>query len=407
MNSKQLGILIVVLVLVGGAGLVLFKKQSAAWNANSPNVGKKLLGDFPLNDVASISISQGSNSVNLLKRNDEWRVDERAGYPADFSKIGGFLIKAADLKIVQSEQVGASQLPRLQLAPAGQGTNSATVVEFKDAKDKPVKILLLGKKHMKKSARPSPMGEGDEAWPDGRYVKVSDSPDVAVISDSLEDIEPKPEQWLDKSFFKIEKAKSIEVDFPVATNSWRLERASETNDWHLADAKPGEKLDPEKISAVTSPFSSPSFNDVLPAGQFRTETNGETRIEISTFDHFDYFIKVGAKTNDDYLLTVAVSAQIPKERVSDKNEKPADKTKLDKDFETGRQKLEDKLKSEQKFGNWIYLVSSWSVEPLLKDRAQLLAEKKPETRAGATNAVEKVEEPSFGKTSPAGVTNQP
>ena len=63
------------------------------------------------------------------------------------------------------------------------------------------------------------------------------------------------------------------MQFPEATNSWKLTRASATNDWQLADAKPDEKLDSSKISGVTSPFSSASFNDVAPLKPGGAATN--------------------------------------------------------------------------------------------------------------------------------------
>src|SRR5213075_2206811 len=102
-----------------------------------------------------------------------------------------------------------------------------------------------------------------EGFPDGRYVKVgTDSENVSVISDALANIEPRPEQWLNKDFFKVEKAKSVAVNFPNATNSWKLTRESETGEWKLADAKPTEQLDSSKASGVANPLSSPSFADV-------------------------------------------------------------------------------------------------------------------------------------------------
>jgi hypothetical protein len=402
MNQKQLGILIVLLVLVGGAGLVVYKNRNAARQEGNAALGKKLLGDFPVNDVQHIAITEGTNAVNLVKKDDLWRVAERADYPANYSDISGFLLKARDLKIVQTEQVGQSQLARLQLEP-GQGTNSPVTVEFKGAADKTIKTLLLGKKHLKKSNLPSQFGEGDEGWPDGRYVKVSDSPDVAVISDALDNIEPKPAQWLDKEFFKVEKPKNIEVDFPVATNSWKLARETESGDWKLADAKPGEELDSSKISGVTGPFSSPTLNDIVISPNLaQLGLDKPTTIKIGTFDGFDYVVKVGQKTNDDFPLVVSVSADIAKDRTPGKDEKPEDKAKLDKEFKDRQQKLEDKLKQEQAFGKWTYLVASWTVDPLLKERSQLLVEKKTET-AGTTNAVEKAEAPA----SQSSQTNQP
>ncbi len=400
MNRKQLAILLVLVVVLGAAGLLLLQKQKASWTASSSAQGKKILADLPVNDVAHITIRQGTNELNLVRKDDSWRVRERSDYPANFSQISEFLLKARDLKAVQTLQAGPSQWPRLQLAATGQGTNSALVVEFKGQGDKIISSLLLGKKHLKKSNQPSPSGEPDEGWPDGRYVKVgADSTDVAVISDPLDNIEPNPAEWLNKEFFRVEKPRTIEADFPVATNSWKLTRDTEAGEWKLADAKPDEKLDSAKVSGVSSPFGSPSFTDVRPGAQVGGEgTNQPIAVTIETFDNFRYAVKVGSKTNEDYWLTVVVTAQIPKERMPGKDEKPEDKAKLDKEFKDQQQKLEDKLKQEQRYGNWTYLVSGWTIDSLLKERAQLLAEKKEEPKAegnSPTNALNKVEEPKL------------
>src|SRR5690242_11070348 len=130
MNRKQLTILLVLVVLIGGACLVLLRNQNKSWENANPDLGKKLLGDFPVNDVAHIIIKQGTNELNLAKK-DVWRVRERNNYLADYSEIGGFLVKLQELKIVQNEKIGSSQLSRLSLTP-GNGTNAAVVVDFKD-----------------------------------------------------------------------------------------------------------------------------------------------------------------------------------------------------------------------------------------------------------------------------------
>ena len=77
---------------------------------------------------------------------------------------------------------------------------------------------------------------------------------------------PKPETWVNKDFFKVERPKAVSVTFLDATNSWKIVRDTDTGDWNLADAKGDEKLDAARVSDVSSPFSSPSFNDVLPLG---------------------------------------------------------------------------------------------------------------------------------------------
>jgi hypothetical protein len=383
MKGKQLALLFVVIIVVGGAGLLLRKNQSDSWQGGTPGVGKKLLENFPVNDVAAITVKQGTNELHLLKKDETWRVHERNDYPANYSEISGFLLKLTDLRIAQTEKVGPSQLSKLSLA-AGQGTDSALGVEFKDQKDKPIKTLLLGKKHMRKSNRPSPMGEmgGDEGFPDGRWVKTgSDSDSVALISDALANIEPKPDQWLNKDFFKVEKVRSIDVVFPTATNSWKLTRETESGEWKLADAKPTEQLDAGKASGVANPLGSPSFSDVATGAKAAELLQDKpTRVTIETFDHFTYKLTVGQKTNDNIPLAMSVATDLPKERTPGKDEKPEDKTKLDKEFKDNQKKLEDKLAQEKKFENWTYLVSTWTVEPLLKERLQLMAEKKEEPK---------------------------
>lgn len=377
MNLKQLGILIVAVVIIGGAGLMLRNRQQSSWTGGGAEVGKKLLGDFPLNDVAHISVQHGTNELNLVKKDDFWRVRERGNYPANFSQISELLLKLRDLKIVQTEDIGPSQLARMELA-RGQGSNSAVVAEFNDSSDKAIRILLLGKMHMKKSPTPSQM-EGPDGFPDGRYVEVgTNSPQVALISDPLENLDANPDQWLNKDFFKIEKPKSIEIDFPVATNSWKLTRETEAGDWKLANTNAGEELDSAKLAGVTSPFSSPSFSSVLPGGKLNeTGTNKPTVVKIETFDGFNYTVNVGEKTNDDYFVTLAV-AKSAAARVAGKDEKPEDKARLDKEFADAQQKSADKLKQEQAFQQWTYLVPGWTLDPVLKQRSELLAEKKTE-----------------------------
>jgi hypothetical protein len=386
MNRKQLIILLVLVALLGGAGLLLRRQQNESWRAQSPVVGKKLMGDFPMNDVARIAIKQGTNELNLVKQDNLWRVHERNDYPAAYSEIRDFLLKASDLKIVQAEKVGPSQLARFDLV-TGSGSNAALTVDFKDQNDKSLRSLLLGKKHMKKSGRPSPMGAefgGDEGYPDGRWVKTGGSDDVVVISDALANIEPKAEQWLNKDFFRIEKIRAIAVAFPIATNSWKLTRESETGPWKLADLKPGEELDSGKASGVPNPLASPSFVDV--ANATKAEEFGldkPTIVTVDTFEDLTYTLKVGAKTNENFPMTLSLAAQLPKDRTPGKDEKPEDKDKLDKEFKEKQKRLEEKVASEKAHESWIYLVSNYSLDSVLKERSQLLAEKKEEKKVEA------------------------
>ncbi len=398
MNRKQLFILLVLVAVLGGAGLLLFKKQAASWQGGGSAAGQKLLGDLPVNDVASLVIKQGANELSLVKKDDLWRVRERSDYPANFSQVSEFLLKARDLKAVQTEQIGASQLGRVELLPPGPASNTATLVEFRDKSDKVIKGLLLGKKQMKEAPQRSPMdefGAGGGGFPVGRFVMVAGtSGSVSVISDPLANIEAKPDQWLNKDFFKVEKAKSVAVVYAEATNSWTLTRETETGEWKLADAKPDEKLDSSKASSATGGLGWPSFNDVLPkeTDPASVGLDKPTIATVQTFEGFTYTLKIGIKTNDAQHLTLTVAADLPGERAPGKDEKPEDKEKLDKEFKEKNTKLAEKLAAEKKLEGWVYRVSGWTFDSLLKKRAELMAEKKEEPKKDDAATEEKADE---------------
>lgn len=382
MSKKQFIVLLVLVVVIGIWGVTRWRGQSSSWSGGGDATGKKLLGEFDVNAVTQLAIKRGTNELLLAKKDDLWRVAQREDYPANFSEISAFLLKAKNLKVVQTEQIGASQLGRLELAPSG--TNAPTVVEFRDASGKALKTLTLGKKHMRGGGQGSPMDEmgGDGGFPDGRYVQVGDKSDsVAVISDALTDIEPDAGRWLSKDFFKVEKIKSIAVTFPEATNSWKLIRETESGEWKLADAKPEEKLDSAKTSSFSYALSSPSFTDVaIGVSPAQTGLDKPTTVVLETFDGFTYTVHAGAKTNENIYFTVTASADLQKERTPGKDEKPEDKERLDKEFKEQQKKVEEKLAAEKKLAKSIYLVSNWTVDSLLKERSTLLAEKKEDAK---------------------------
>ena len=84
MNRKQLLILLVLVAVVGGAGLLLHQQSQTAWHSADKTMGRKLLGDnFPVNDLALIAIKQATDELDLARKDDLWRVRERNDYRPD------------------------------------------------------------------------------------------------------------------------------------------------------------------------------------------------------------------------------------------------------------------------------------------------------------------------------------
>jgi len=385
MNRKQLTVLIVAGLVVGAAAIFISKNKDKMQATSNQRIGQQVVKSFPLNDVERVTVKHGGDQMNLTRKDGRWVVAERADYPANFGSVSEFLRKVWDLKVAQPVRITDKQLARLELT-----TQAGTVVEFKDKSGKVLNTLVLGKKHMRDNpqAANDPFGGGGGGWPDGRYLIVgNDVKSAALVSEPFANVEVKPADWIDKEFFKIEKHKSIAVSSPNVTNTWKIAREGETNEWKLAEAKAGEQLDSGKAGSVTSVLAYPSFTDVATnSAPEQTGMDKPVVAKIETLDGFSYDVKVGKKVaddRDDHYLQVAVNGTFNKERTPGKDEKPEDKAKLDKEFKDKTDKLEEKLKNEKSLAQYTYIVPRYAIEPLFKDRKDLLVEKKEEPKPEA------------------------
>src|SRR5438552_2751402 len=144
MNRKQLILIIIVGVVVGGLGLYSLKTKNSSWDTSSEKLGQKVIQNFPMNEVERIAIKTSQGQLDLARKNEVWTVQQRADYPANFDNIGELLRKVWDLKVAQTVEVGPSRLDRFDLLAPDKGSHGGTLVEFKDKNDKSVNSLLLG-----------------------------------------------------------------------------------------------------------------------------------------------------------------------------------------------------------------------------------------------------------------------
>jgi hypothetical protein len=375
MRGKQLAVVLLLLAALGGIALLLHNRNTASWSKTATTTEGKVLS-FSLNDVSRVTIKSNGAEVNLLKKDDVWKVKERFDYPADFDKVATLIRKLWELRPAQDVKIGPSQLARLQLNEPANEPNSGVLVDLKGNEERRLAALLLGKKHLRESDQSFAPGGG---IPAGRYVTPQDGSNrVFLISETLDEVQAKPEQWLNREFIKVEKPKLIAVAGPSPGMNWKLIRENDSAPWKFADPKRGEELDAAKVSGVAAPLANATFTDVLdpktPSAQSGFDKPSTARIE--TFDNFVYELRIGKLMGENYPVLISVTAALPKERTPAKDEKPEDKAKLDQQFQATQKPLAEKLDKEKKLEDWSYLISKSTIEQLIKDRTTLLVEKK-------------------------------
>jgi hypothetical protein len=379
MNRKQFLVLIVALLVLGGAGLTLFWQDIAHYRESGARIGAKLLPDFKVADVAQLRLQDAHSQVTLVNKGDRWVVQERGDYPANMEDIGSLVVKLLELKVTQAETVGASLLPRVELMAPGKAAaagatgakeGTGTLLEFKDKAGKVLASLILGKKLLKKDPL-NPLPNARDGVPAGRYVLVSGTKDkVVVVSDPLSAAEAKPGKWLAKDFFKVERIRTLAVGPEGTAPNWKITRDVEWGQWKFSG---GGDLDASSAVGAVNALGNISFTDVA----VKPEEAAKPMVAVAeTFDNLTYRIKLaGKKGSDDYYLNVTVAGEPPKKRVPEKDEKPEERERRDKEFAESLKRLEERIGREKALAKWTYVTAKSAVEPLLRDRPQMTAHK--------------------------------
>jgi hypothetical protein len=375
MNRKSFLILLVLLIALGGAGLVLFRQDLAAWRSTSAKIGSKPLEKLQPAAVARIQFTHVSGTATLYLKGDRWVVKERNDYPANVQQITELLMKLPEVKVVQTENVGPSLFGRIELIEPGKDVKpeqSATRFELLDKDGKALGNMLLGKQIIKTEDSPLPV---KPQTPVGRYVLLPDSQTVVVLSDALRNAEAKPERWLAKDFFKAERIKTLTSTGSEPETQWKITRGEEFGQWKFA-AGGGDLNSSAAVGAVNA-LTAFEFRDV--AVDVKPEAlKPERTLTADTFDNLTYTLKLEKRPQaEDYYLNVTVSGEPPRQRRPEKDEKPQDKERLDKQFAEDLKKIDERVQREKALGQWTYVVAAKTLEPVLKRRTDLVAPKKP------------------------------
>ena len=379
MNRKSFLILLLLVAVLGGAGLAMFWKDITQYQESGAKIGAKLLPNLKAADTAEIRIKDAKAEITLVSNKGSWSIKERGGYPADIAEVSELLAKLVEAKIVQAETVGASLYPRLELIEPGKGEGSGTLLELKDKAGKPITSLVFGKKLLKKDPG-NPLPNAVDGVPAGRYVLALGQQNVVVLGDPYANVEPKAGRFLAKQFIKIDRIKTLTMA-GAGDRNWKITRDEEYGQWKFAAG--AGPLDPSAAVGAVNILGKLEFSDVSASGK---PEDGENMVTLTadTFDGLTYTSKLAKqKSGGDYLLNIVLSGAPNKTRPPEKGEKPEEAAKRDKEFAQTVKMLDARAEFEKILGQWTYIVSAKNMEPVLKDRADMMAKpRKPEEKGG-------------------------
>lgn len=370
MSGRALAILVALLLVLGGGALFLHQQRGRE-AADVAALGQPVLKDLKAAEVAAIRIDTPEGTLSIVRKGDLWTIAERNDFPADLEKVRGFVLKALELKVGQSEPIGAADRARLALNETGDG--AGTRLRFDAADGKPLARLIVGKKYFKQ--RPE---NPDSAAADGRFVmRPGDSKTVMIVSDPLAQASIQTSKWVDRRGLAAEGVKTLEARLADGEH-WRITRASEDAEWKLDGGIPADQqLAVTKANAASYSMSLLEIDDVAPPGiaPVQSGLDKPSIVTATTFDGLTYTLRIGKLVDGKHYVAAAIEGQLVKTRTPMTNEKEADREKLDRDHAVRMAKREQRLAREKALTAHVLLIDKLKLDDVLQKRAIFLEKK--------------------------------
>lgn len=364
-------------------------------------LGSKVLPELPVNRVHKIVLTTTNATLILAKGKDIWAVANRFNYPAAFDKIAESLLQLSELKVgqvVSTHGKGKSAFNLLDPTAADSIKElCGTRVELRDENDGLLAWLLIGKPFMRAAPGAVSAGGPSAPWafgdyPDGQYV-LTGNDRVILVSQTFASLTPDAKNWLESDLINESAEELQEISVTGKEREpFKLSRAMEGASFALEGLKAEEgALDSAKVDQLSGALNFLRFDDIADPALPPKETGlgNPVLFEARTRSGRIYTIRVGNSltngTSDRYVQVAVIyqapvesKAQEPEVAADDKsqtNEVAAIKTKEQKAEEAAKESDEAKALNER-LAPWTFILKSYSVEPFLIKRAELI--KKPE-----------------------------
>lgn len=284
-NLIVLGIVLVALVL-----LAHFTGRRPVGEApGGMKSGARLFPIEDFNKVGGVTISDGTQRVDLVKTGGKWSVASSWNYPADFDRIADELNRYDQMRVGEAMRVATEDLKEFGLdASATGGIAEPTVVTLRDAGNKEMCVFKIGRE------RNRPASGGKVGFADGQYVRIGDGP-VVLVDQNAGRPGSRGKDWLNTQLLQIGAEQIIDIEvIDRDGKSYGLVRGTNMT-VHAKEKTSAEELKDEGAKNVLGAISYLGFNDLAgPTGSVNNAFSGSNSMYCAkTRDGFIYRFDLG------------------------------------------------------------------------------------------------------------------
>ena len=377
MNKKTLFILLVVLAVLAGVGRSLLIRNSDA-PAGNDVMGSLLFETLPANAITRIVIDRPNDSVTLVKGEGAWIVENRFGYPADFSKITDLIRKLKQTKVGRKFPATEAVSKRLALMPPDHKesaeTEKGTRIRMKDKNEADVVDILLGSTRKKE----------EKGVPNSQFVMQGGDPNIYLVDQIFSSFETPAPSWLKKSPVTVaeKEIQKITCWGPDGTLRYTFERPEKGKDFALVAPPTKRPLKPSALNRLAGALTGLEIEDVAnPTSPPESLSKGVSpRLDFTLFDGITYHVYSGITCSPGIpcYLRLQVDFQKPTTKAPTVKDEKEPKEK-----ESSTEKSEGALTVKAKEMNdrlapWFFVVPQWQHQAFFTALNEMLEDEKKE-----------------------------
>lgn len=280
MSARNMQVAGVVAVAALGLGVFLSSRDKGSEGGGTKELVPVL--EKRLNDVAAVRIEGGDAPFTLKKSGDRWAIEEKAGYPADDTKLRQLLIELRRARKLEQKTASPAGFAQLGVdEPDAEGSDSRAVVLL-DAKGEEITRVIVGKRRFGKGMASGPVRADEES-----YVRVAGDASAWLAAGKLT-FETAPLRWLDQAILDVSRDRLAAAEVARgAGDTLTLARATKDEfEMKSVTAAPEgrEFKSPLGTSQVVNALAGLRFDDVAKAEGFEWPADGAVTTTFWTFD---------------------------------------------------------------------------------------------------------------------------
>jgi Domain of unknown function (DUF4340) len=225
----ELGIVALVAIVVAAATYIAQNRWSQAKVTGAPLFpGLASQGG----KIARIELRQGDKKLALERKEQNWLLADRGGYPVKAEPVRTLLVRLAEAQLVEPKTRKSDRFAMLELEDAGAKDTKSREVRLLDQQGAVIAQAIIGKKRI--DAFGSSKSGTYVRWPDDAQAWLANA-DVQV-SASVRD-------WVEPTLLDLEasKIKAVTVEIPNEA-ALKIEREGEAGKHKLVTVPAGKKL---------------------------------------------------------------------------------------------------------------------------------------------------------------------